>query len=204
VSALESGGWLNSGAQHGEYDRYQSSESIDVKSLESVLNECGSMEMTTAVGRAAELMGNNVLLLRQQLQFALKPSPPVSAQLWEAVSSCLSNVPRSDQFATHPSSLSHHWRLVQQEFAVASKEVDFQQQACRISNSLEKAISSCDQPSLEKLLARADRLNMQAKYYQTVCFPCSLVLSSFQFRWFSRSLLANPSSSVLSSCHKPR
>jgi hypothetical protein len=177
VSALESGGWLNSGAQHGEYDRYQSSESIDVKSLEGVLNECGSMEMKTAVGRILESVGTHMLGVRQKVKNALKSSLSADSTLWEDASESASVTLSTGEHDRWADLIPLTWRVCVLELNAAIEECDFQRQVAAVISEVVVAMRQKDHLALDRVLKKLDGFLSDSSRYTEVCSFCSLYVS---------------------------
>jgi len=156
--ATEQGGWLNPQVHQGDYENYVDPISIEIDSLDRIIQQARERGLVTMSGRAQFQLATMLLAVRRVMIPAV--TSPLNHKLWLAVEDVLENTPGIRQFT--------HTTQPHPEFVAARREVDYSKEVQIALGGLRQALDSRDIDRLTAALREAARLNMQNKYHPVV------------------------------------
>jgi hypothetical protein len=171
---VDSGGWLNAGVRNGEWKRYQSAASVEIKALSTAIEQlqsapkaAGSPEhgaspapaTATMNGRLYLRVGRLILSLREAVVAALDSTS--HSDRWAAVDAVLERT----TMAVSEAGLSlgvrlQFWFSHSAELAAARKEATYQKEAATVLRAIQEGLTQRDHKVLHKLVNRARKLGM--------------------------------------------
>lgn len=166
-------GWLNEGKTHGDYDNYQSKDTINWQELDTALQACKDSTMSTLEGRARYAEGKFLRDLREKLTHSVQTQ---DSQAWQGVEEILNHT-KTPVDALTSESINIYSRFGQilllffvqnPEIIAAKEELAYQKKVQVITKRLESAIHTPNRTTLSILLSSAEELGMQPKYNDTV------------------------------------
>lgn len=156
-------GWLNAGVginfDHGDYDKYQSKDTIDSQTLSESLRTCETFgTLNTYKGRRYALRGKILCDLRKALISAVKTQ---DIQAWQAVEEViLKSTNSSNGMYSINNEETMSFLESNSEIKAAQTELMYQKSVQKINTALQLAVSKQNDSDLRVLLHQAKQLNM--------------------------------------------
>lgn len=168
-------GWLNNGIRHGDYDSYETAESIEYKSLDASLKMCEEFgTMNTIEGRLCVKQGKILRALREKLSQAVKTQ---NMEAWKDVENQLQEADNylHDNIYSANSHIEQTMQLFikeHPELCCARSELSYQKSVDKVRSALQSVIgTTIDEKQeivLNDSLSKAKELEMLPKHNDLV------------------------------------